>query len=144
MRAHRSGYERSARFYDLFDHKENIPFFLDHARTAGEVLDVGAGTGRIAIPLAREGLSVTCIEPSPAMRAEFEQKLQQEPGLRERITIRAGSAADFACSTRFPLCILSGTFDHFLNDQERTASLQNIARHLGPRGRLIFDVFLVS
>ncbi|GAH96544.1 unnamed protein product, partial [marine sediment metagenome] len=32
---------------------------------AGEILDIGAGTGRIAIPLAEKGIKVFCIEPSP-------------------------------------------------------------------------------
>ena len=54
----RTGYEKSAHLYDLFDRKENVEFFHHYAAKAGEILDVGAGTGRIAIPLARRGISV--------------------------------------------------------------------------------------
>ena len=46
-----SGYEKVAHLYDLFDRKENVEFFFHYASAAGEILDVGAGTGRITIPL---------------------------------------------------------------------------------------------
>jgi len=48
----------------------------------------------------------------------------------------------FDLGRTFPAAFLSGSFDHFLNDQERSSSLLNIARHLNPKGKLVFDVFL--
>jgi SAM-dependent methyltransferase len=142
MVGHRAGYERSAPFYDLFDTKENVEFYLRYAQPAGEILDVGAGTGRIAIPLARERIVVHCIEPSPAMRKEFERKLAEEPELKSRISLAGGRAETFKCDRSFPGCILSGTFDHFLDHDERLASLGNISQHLEPGGVLVFDIFL--
>ncbi|MFX1249071.1 MAG: class I SAM-dependent methyltransferase, partial [Promethearchaeota archaeon] len=62
------GYEKAAHLYDLFDTKKNIDFFYQYGKEAGKILDIGAGTGRIAIPLALKGIKVVCIEPSPAMR----------------------------------------------------------------------------
>ena len=62
------GYEASAYLYDLFDTKKNLPFFLHYGRAAGEILDIGAGTDRIVIPLAEEGVRLFCVEPSRAMR----------------------------------------------------------------------------
>ena len=50
-----SGYEKSAHLYDLFDQKENVAFFGRYATPGEEILDVGAGTGRITIPLAERG-----------------------------------------------------------------------------------------
>lgn len=47
----RRGYEKSAHLYDIFDAKDNIDFFAHYASDAGEILDVGAGTGRIAVPM---------------------------------------------------------------------------------------------
>jgi SAM-dependent methyltransferase len=137
-----SGYERSARLYDLFDQKENIEFFYHYAKESGEILDIGAGTGRIAIPMARRGIKVWGVEPSPAMRREFEGKLQQEAALWERIVLVEGKAESFSLGRRFPAAILSGCFDHLLNDGERLAALENIHRHLLPGGMLVFDVFL--
>jgi SAM-dependent methyltransferase len=137
-----TGYEGSAHLYDLFDQKPNVEFFCRHAAQAGEILDIGAGTGRIALPLAERGVRVTCIEPSPAMRREFERKLAQRPDLAARIRLIAADARSFDAGQTFPAAFLSGTFDHFLDDEERRSSLANIARHLVRNGLLVFDVFL--
>lgn len=137
-----SGYERSAHLYDLFDAKPNVAFFSRYAQKAGVVLDIGAGTGRIAIPLARQGVKVYAVEPSPAMRHAFESKLREEYDLRERITLVAGDAQSFALDRTVPAAFLSGSFDHLLDDDERLAALRNIGKHLAPGGCLVFDVFL--
>lgn len=136
------GYELSAQFYDLFDLKQNINFFYFYASQAGEALDIGAGTGRIAIPLAELGCRLVCVEPSGAMREQLEHKLEQQPELRERITIEPTDAASFKLAHTYPLAMLSGSFRHFLNDSERLQVLQNIAAHLKPGGSLVFDVSL--
>ncbi|UCF59941.1 MAG: class I SAM-dependent methyltransferase, partial [Anaerolineaceae bacterium] len=128
------GYEKVAHLYDLFDLKENIPFFSHYALQAGEILDIGAGTGRIAIPIAEQGVAVTCVEPSPAMRNEFQHKLSQHPHLQDRITLLAGDAQSFNVGRQFPAAFLSGSFDHLLDDDERRIALINIGRHLMPHG----------
>jgi SAM-dependent methyltransferase len=136
------GYEKVAHLYDLFDQKENIAFFSHYASQAGAILDIGAGTGRIAIPIAKQGFDVACVEPSPAMRREFLLKLDQYPHLHDRITLIAGDARSFDAGRPFRAAFLSGTFDHFLDDAERRASLINIGRHLMPHGVFVFDIFL--
>jgi SAM-dependent methyltransferase len=137
-----SGYERSAQLYDLFDRKENVDFFYHYAAQAGVILDVGAGTGRIAIPLAKRGIQVTCVEPSPAMRRELRKKLQEEADLRKQIVLVDGDASSFNLGRTFPAAFLSGSFDHLLDDAERLSALRNIGIHLDTDGVLIFDVFL--
>jgi SAM-dependent methyltransferase len=126
----------------MFDQKVNIEFFFHYASQAKEVLDIGAGTGRIALPLAGRGVKVVCVEPSPAMRREFEMKLARQPDLSTRIRLVAGRADLFDLGRTFSVAFLSGSFDHFLDDAERISSLANIARHLDLKGTLVFDVFL--
>ncbi len=140
--AYDRGYEKAAHLYDLFDTKENIDFFYHYASQAGEVLDIGAGTGRIAIPLAQRGVEVYSVEPSPAMRREFLRRLSKRPGLSKKIRLIEGDASSFDLDRTFPAAFLSGTFDHFLDDHERLSSLANIARHLDSGGTLVFDLFL--
>ena len=135
-------YGKSAHLYDLFDQKANIEFFSHYASQTKEVLDIGAGTGRIALPLARRGVKVVCVEPSPVMRREFEIKLSQQPDLSSHIHLVAGKANSFTLRRTFSVAFLSGSFDHFLDDKERISSLANIARHLDTKGTLVFDVFL--
>lgn len=142
MKMRDQGYEKSAHLYDRFDTKDNIPFFLHYGRAAGEILDIGAGTGRIAIPLAEAGDKVFCVEPSPAMRKVFQGKLSKKRDLSKNITLVGGEARSFDLGREFPAAYLSGTFDHFLDHDERVASLLNIKRHLCIGGTLIFDAFI--
>ena len=137
-----SSYEKAARLYDLFDNKPNIDFFCRHARGAAQVLDIGAGTGRIAIPLANRGVKVCCLEPSPAMRAVFIGKLRENTVLAERVLLVAAEVSSFALKSTFPLAIMSGVFDHLLHNDVRLRALHNIRDHLTPKGTLAFDCFV--
>jgi SAM-dependent methyltransferase len=137
-----SGYEKVAHLYDLFDSKDNIDFFAEYGVRAGEVLDIGAGTGRIAIPMAERGARVWCVEPSPAMLREFRLKLKGKPDLSPRLTLIEADACGFRLGHVFPTAVMSGCFDHLMDEKERTKALANIAEHLEPGGRLVFDVFL--
>jgi len=76
------------------------------------------------------------------MRREFEKKLAQRPNLAANIRLIAGNAQSFDAGRTFPAAFLSGSFDHFVDDEERLSSLANIGRHLVPGGVLVFDVFL--
>ena len=51
------------------------------------LLDIGAGTGRLAIPLARRGVELACVEPSAAMCRKFLRKLAAAPDAAGRITL---------------------------------------------------------
>ncbi|KPJ50968.1 MAG: hypothetical protein AMJ41_00575 [candidate division Zixibacteria bacterium DG_27] len=136
------GYERSAHLYDFFDTKKNVEFFCHYGSQAGEIIDIGAGTGRIAIPMAKRGIRVFCVEPSPAMRREFQNKLAPDPAMSKNMRLCGGDATSFDLGRTFPAALLSGCFDHFLDDNERLSALCNINRHLEPDGKLVFDLFL--
>lgn len=136
------GYEKAAHLYDLFDTKNNIEFFYHYAKAERFILDIGAGTGRIAIPLAEKGVEVTCIEPASAMRDQLVIKLKKRPTLSERIVLVAADASSFRLETKFPAAFSSGSFDHFLDDDERVSALTNINNHLKNGGKLVFDVFI--
>ena len=136
------GYERAAHLYDIFDSKPNIDFFLHYASEVDEILDIGAGTGRIAIPIAKRGIRVWCVEPSPAMRREFESKLAADPGIGASITLVNADAVGFRLGRSFQAAFMSGSFDHLLSDEERLGALCNVAGHLAGGGKLVFDVFL--
>ncbi|MFX1537465.1 MAG: class I SAM-dependent methyltransferase [Promethearchaeota archaeon] len=135
------GYEKAAHLYDLFDNKDNFTFFLRYGQEFGQILDIGAGTGRIAIFLAERGIKVICIEPSSAMRIEFLNKIRNRPELSNNITLLPGDAQTFKSPEVFEAAFLSGSFDH-IPSAERITALRNINHHLKLNGKLIFDIYL--
>ena len=115
------GYEAAAPFYDLFERKNNLDFFGEYAALGAEALDIGAGTGRLAIPLAQRGLRLTCVEPCAPMRAEFERKLLADPDAAARITLVDGDAASFSLERAFPVALMAGVFEHLLTPAGRVS-----------------------
>lgn len=136
------GYEKSAHLYDLFDTKDNIKFFYHFAKDEGSILEIGAGTGRVAIPLAEKGVEVTCIEPASAMRDQLLVKLRKKPTLSKKIVLVSADASSFRLKKKFPAAFSSGSFDHLLDDAERISALTNINNHLKDGGKLVFDIFI--
>jgi SAM-dependent methyltransferase len=134
----------------LYDHvpayveRDDIAFYVGEAeRARGPVLELGSGTGRLLIPTARAGVTITGLDGSRHMLARCEEKLGEEPAaVRGRATLRAGDCRDFDLGGRFAL--VTAPF-HFLqlfprvDDQLRL--LHAAARHLAPGGHLVLDVF---
>ncbi len=113
-----------------------LPFAAEHG---GPILEVGAGTGRVALPLARAGHAVTALDPSPAMLAIARERAEAE-GLV--LTFLDGRLPDAPLPpAAFTTVILSN--DVFLACSapgEQIAALRAAAAALAPRGRLALDV----
>jgi SAM-dependent methyltransferase len=136
------GYEKSAEFYDFFDKKDNIDFFCSYALRVGEALDIGAGTGRISIPILEKGIKTWCVEPSPEMLEQLIYKLDEKPELGKLSELVRADASTFKFERKFKFAFMSGVFDHFLNNEEREKALLNIYDNLENDGLLVFDVFI--
>jgi SAM-dependent methyltransferase len=134
-------------FYDsvpLYLNRRDVQFYVDEARSAaGSVLEVGCGTGRILLPIARAGLSVDGMDASPQMIERCEAKLRAEPeAVRGLVTLRRGDARSFDLGRRFNLVIAPfRVMQHLTSTEEQLGFLDSAARHLAPGGRLVFDVF---
>lgn len=127
----------------------DIAFYKETARRvtasgrSGPVLEVGCGTGRLAIPLARMGLEVFAIDVSEAMLDQLRAKLAAEPAdVRRRVHVvcQDGAALDLPrrdfvfAALPFNVLMLIPAFA----DQRRT--LASVAAHLVPGGTLAFDL----
>ncbi|MFC5721013.1 class I SAM-dependent methyltransferase [Streptomyces gamaensis] len=144
-------YEPVAGLYDLFAAargKEALPDaagFAQAARPGDRVLDIGAGSGRVALAVAAAGASVWCVEPSPAMRSVLLGKLAASPGLWPRVTVLAGRAPRFDAGRppgrpgSFDYATLAGVLQ-FLTPAERPVLFRTVARYLRPGGLLALDM----
>jgi len=99
------------------------------AEQGGTVLDVGAGTGRVALALARAGHAVIALELDGALAAELERRAAGLP-----IDVLCADARRFALATPVALCIVPMQTVHLLDD--RAAFLRCAAGALAPGGLL--------
>ena len=98
------------------------------------VLDVGAGTGRIALPLVEAGYAVTAVEPSCGMRERLIEKAAAEG---RHIELRAGVVPDALtpADLNFDLALLAfGVIDYIVDDAVAEAVLRAIAARMAPGG----------
>jgi SAM-dependent methyltransferase len=124
--------------------RRDVQFYVDEAVDAGEsVLEVGCGTGRILLPIARSGRTIHGLDASPAMLDRCRAKLQQEPkAVQRRVTLDRGDARAFDLGRQFDLVIAPfRVLQHLTTFDDQLEFLASAARHLKPGGRLAFDVF---
>ena len=112
--------------------------FLKELAVDGPALELGIGTGRLALPLAEAGIDVHGIDASAAMVT----KLKSKPG-GDRIPITIGSFADFSLETRFRLVyVVFNTFFVLLTQDEQISCFAAVARHLTPDGVFAMQAFV--
>jgi SAM-dependent methyltransferase len=109
----------------------------------GPVLELGAGTGRITLPIAQDGSQIYALEPDEGMRGALESKLAHLPNdVRTRVTIVAGDMRTFELSERFALIIAPfRVFCYNLTEEDQLACLQRVRQHLLPGGHFAFNLF---
>ena len=102
----------------------------------GAALELGIGTGRIALPLARRGVRVHGIDLSEAMLA----RLRAKPGA-EAIGITVGDFATTTVDERFSVAYLVfNTIMNLTTQDEQVACFENVAAHLEPGGCFVIEV----
>lgn len=136
---------RWAEYYDSTQRgvAGDIPFYVEMARKyGGEVLDLACGTGRVSIPLAEAGLSVTGMDLSSEMLERGKQKAEAA-GLAEQIAFVQGDMRRFELGKTFQVIMIPfRSFLHLLHIHEQMKALSCIRRHLKPGGKLVMNVFI--
>jgi SAM-dependent methyltransferase len=139
-----TGYDAIARVYDPWSVSvtEDVSFYVALAvESGGPVVELGVGTGRIAVPTAAAGVRVIGVDSSPGM-LDVCREHAELAGVSELVDLRIGDFRDPPASERVPLVTSPfRSFLHLGDDEERLAALHAAARLLAPGGRLAFDVF---
>jgi SAM-dependent methyltransferase len=142
-----SAYDAIAGLYDPWSRSvtEDVLFYVAEARkSGGPVVELGVGTGRIAIPVAAAGIRVIGVDDSGGM-LEICRARAERAGVSDLLELRAGDFRRPPVLERVPLVTCPfRAFLHLESDGERLDALRAVYRLLVPDGRLVFDVFAPS
>ncbi len=129
-------YSRVAQFYDVYVKTEfDVPFFLEQARDASQVLELMSGTGRLSVPLIEAGVNLTCVDNSPEMLALLRKKLTQK-GRSARV--HEMDVCDLTLTGTFDLIIVPfHSFAEILDRDDQRKALAGIRGLLSATGRFI-------
>ena len=138
----------SAKYYDeAYASKEDLDdleFYVDMAKTnGGPVLELACGTGRILLPIAREGIAIHGVDNSLPMLKVLQEKLRQEPkDVQELVSVLPADITNFRSNRQYPLVTIPfRPLQHMYTVEDQVAALQTAAFHLEGGGSLVFDVF---
>ena len=142
-----SAYDSIARLYDPWSAGviEDVSFYVDEALAAGGlVVELGVGTGRIAIPTAMAGVHVIGVDSSEGMLGVCAERAR-EAGVAALLDLRLGDLRRPPVDERVPLVTCPfRAYLHLATDAERLEALRAAYELLRPGGRLVFDVFAPS
>ncbi len=137
-------YDRIAHFYDLLHEglRDDILFTLQLADMYGmQVLELGCGTGRLLLPLARTGHLIMGLDRSQSMIRIAEAKIDAErSSVRERAKIVEGDMSSFNLGRQFDLILIPFNTLMHLSPNQMRACFGCVFDHLRPDGRLLIDV----
>jgi SAM-dependent methyltransferase len=132
--------------YEYRRRRADVTFYRELARRRGadRILELGAGSGRVTVPLARDGHYIVAVDRSAAMLARLRDRVTHLPrAVAARIAPTAGDLRTFSVAGRFPMAVAAfNVLEHLYTRGEVTACLQRIAAHLTPDGVFAFDVQL--
>jgi SAM-dependent methyltransferase len=135
--------------YEYRRRRADVTFYRELAQRRlggpGRILELGAGSGRVTIPLARDGHQVVAVDQSPAMLARLAARVARLPGTAAaaRVTPLEGDLCTFTAKGTFPFAFAAfNVLEHLYTRGELDACLRQVAAHLAPGGAFAFDVQL--
>jgi SAM-dependent methyltransferase len=134
----------------LYDHtyrhrRKDVAFYADLCESrGGPVLELGCGTGRVTLPVARRGIDIVGIDPMPTMLAQAEARAQALPrAVRSHVRFVQGDLLRLRLRKRFALVISPfHVFMHLYTREDMQHALATVRRHLQPGGLFVFDVLV--
>ena len=137
-----SSYDAIAELYDPWSASvvEDVAFYLEEARrSGGPVIELGVGTGRIAVPIAADGIRVIGVDSSRAM---LDVCARRAALAGVDLDLRLGDLREPPVTEQAPLVICPfRSLLHMHTDEDRLRALEAVGDLLVPGGRFVFDVF---
>lgn len=133
----------------LYDWYDEYPYDLSMwdqlcVNVKGPILDIGCGTGRVALHLAQAGHEVVGMDISPAMLRLAEEKRSRETDdVRTRVSFITGNMESFDLGRVFPLVLIPCfSFNELTTQEAQRSCLRSVLRHMDERSQLILTVGL--
>lgn len=144
---HEAVFDKIARFYDYEQEGfvKDILLYVEYAKKCGgKVLELACGTGRVLIPIAKEGIKVTGMDISEEMLNIARGKIVKlDKSIRENIEIVQGDMKQFYLKKKFSMIYIAfRSFQCLLTKQDQGACLESVNRHLEDNGLFILDLFV--
>ncbi len=138
-----SDYDLIAPFYDI-EHaqfNDDLDMYQNYAALShGPLLELACGSGRLLVPLARDGYTLTGVDSSQEMLALARECLQQEE-LLSRVTLVQQDITSLQLPQEYRLAFIAlGSFGHITARKAQQQALQAIRAHLATHGTLIIDI----
>lgn len=130
-----------AHLYDTYisNFEDDLPFWRSMVETFGSpVLELGCGTGRVILELAKSGYKIEGVDCDPAMLDLARSKLF--PKYRETVRLHIGDIRNFSLPNRFPLIIIPCNTMAYFNDGECELILRCSKEHLDRGGHLVMEL----
>jgi SAM-dependent methyltransferase len=141
-------YSTSAKYYDeayaVKTDLVDVPFYVDLAKKFGEpVLEIGCGTGRVLLPIARQGIEIQGVDNSLPMLGVLKTHLKHEPReVRRNVQLHRGDMREFRLKKKYPLVIMPfRPLQHMSTVDDQVRALTSATFHLDKNGVFAFDVF---
>ena len=141
-------YSTSAKYYDdayaVKADLTDLPFYVDLAKKAGgPVLEIGCGTGRVLLPIARHGIEIHGVDNSLPMLSVLKKRLRQESReVRQNVRLHRGDMRHFRLNRKYPLVIMPfRPLQHMRTVDDQVRALASAAFHLKSDGLFAFDLF---
>src|SRR5512146_1045645 len=119
--------------YEYRRRRADVGFYRELAKkrlgeAGGRILELGAGSGRVTVPLARAGFEVVAVDSSPAMLAKLRARVAALPrAVSRRITVVQGDLRSFNVKQTFPLVIaVFNVLEHLYTRVEVDACLRRV------------------
>ena len=139
------GAAESAAIYDaIYASRDDTGFWQTMAVAAGggPILELGCGTGRVLVPLARAGFKITGLDLSAGMLERSRARIAGESReVRDRVQLVEADMTTFDLGRRFAsiICPFAG-FQQLRTVEQQLACLERCRAHLLPKGRLVLDL----
>lgn len=134
----------AAKYYDLNpDVPKDLQFYRNRILSSDcEVLELGCGTGRVLVSLARYCAYIHGIDISEAMASICREKLKQAHVSITKASVQVGDITNLSLDRKFDLMIAPyRVFQNLETDAEIDGFFETVRRHLAPEGRCILNVF---